>query len=222
MYLKRVLAASLALGLASAWAAEPLTTREELREVFKEQGSAARGARLFEVCTACHGREGNGKADEGIPVIAQQHQRVLAKQLVDYRHAERWDLQMENVAARHKLGPARDLADVAAYVSALQRAPSSGTGDGRHLAVGAQAYARDCASCHGTEGEGNGVTLVPRVAGQHYKYLLRQLHDTLEERRPNMPPPHAQLLSPYGVDELTGIADHLSRLQPSRHVLPRR
>jgi cytochrome c553 len=95
-------------------------------------------------------------------------------------------------------------------------------GDGRQLAAGAQAYARDCSGCHGPEGEGNGVTLVPRLAGQHYRYLLRQLHDTLEERRPNMPPPHIQLLSPYGVDELTGVADYLSRLKPSRRVLPDR
>ena len=221
MKLNCVLLASLVLGLTSAWGAEPLTTKEEMREVFLAQGSAARGAKLFEVCTACHGRDGNGKADGGIPVIAQQHQRVIAKQLVDFRHAERWDLQMEDVAARHKLGPARDLADIAAYVSTLPRGASTGTGDGKQLTLGAQTYARDCAGCHGLEGEGNGVTLVPRVAGQHYRYLLRQLHDTLEERRPNMPPPHLQLLSPYGVDELTGIADHLSRLKPSRHVLTR-
>ena len=63
------------------------------------------------------------------------------------------------------------------------------------------------------------MTLVPRLAGQHYKYVLRQLHDTLEQRRPNMPPPHPQLFDPLQVDQLTGLADYLARLQPARRVL---
>jgi cytochrome c553 len=219
MNLPRVLAASLALGVMSLQAAEPMTTKEELSEVFKQQGSASRGAKLFVACTACHGRDGNGQPQGDVPAIAQQHQRVIAKQLVDYRHSERWDLQMEDVASTHRLGPAREIADLAAYISTLPRDAKEGHGDGRQLQHGEQVYQRDCGGCHGTEGEGNGVTLVPRVAGQHYRYLLRQLHDTVEERRPNMPPPHAQLLSRFAVEDFTGVADYLSRLKPARRVL---
>jgi len=219
MNLPRVLAASLVLGAMSLQAAEPLTTKEELSDVFRHQGSASRGAKLFAACTACHGRDGNGQPQGDVPAIAQQHQRVIAKQLVDYRHSERWDLQMEDVASTHRLGPARDIADLASYISTLPRDAKEGHGDGRQLQHGAQVYLRDCAGCHGTEGEGNGVTLVPRVAGQHYRYLLRQLHDTVEERRPNMPPPHAQLLGRFAVEDLTGVADYLSRLKPARRVL---
>jgi cytochrome c553 len=219
MHPSRALAVSLALGALSLQAAEPVTTKEELADVFRQQGSPARGARLFAACVACHGRDANGQPQGDVPAIAQQHQRVIAKQLVDYRHAERWELQMEDVASRHRLGPARDIADLASYVSTLPREAKEGHGDGRHLQHGAQVYQRDCAGCHGTEGEGNGVTLVPRVAGQHYRYLLRQLHDTVEERRPNMPPPHAQLFGRYAVEDFTGVADFLSRLKPSRRVL---
>ena len=155
-----------------------------------------------------------------VPAIAQQHQRVIAKQLIDYRHAERWDPLMEEVVARHGLSSARDIADVAAYVAAQRRdGARAGTGDGRQVETGARLYSRDCAGCHGADGEGNGVTLVPRLAGQHYKYVLRQLHDTLEQRRPNMPPPHPQLFDPLQVNELTGLADYLARLQPPRRVL---
>ena len=68
MTLSRDILASLALGafaLALALptalrAADPLTTKEELSEVFRQQGSAARGAKLFTACVACHGRDGNG------------------------------------------------------------------------------------------------------------------------------------------------------------------
>lgn len=224
----RVALGIVVLGLASACAgqaAQPAAAaaaavrdaRDELREVFAQQGSAQRGATRYRACIRCHGQDGNGQAEGPVPAIAQQHARVLAKQLIDYRHAERWDLQMEAVTTQHLLGGPRDVADVAAYVSGLPRQGSRGHGDGRHLESGRRQYIKDCLGCHGAEGEGNGVLLAPLLAGQHYGYLLRQFHDTLEERRPNMPPPHPQLLAPLGVDELQGLADHLSRLQPSRH-----
>lgn len=203
-----------------ALAAEPSNAQQELHEVFTLTGNVTRGARLFSTCAPCHGQDGNGQPQGNVPAIAQQHQRVIAKQVVDYRHAERWDLQMEDVATSHRLGSAQDIADVAAYVSSLPRDPMRGQGDGRNLEHGGQVYLRDCSGCHGAEGEGNGVTLVPRLAGQHYRYLLRQLHDTVEQRRPNMPPPHPGLFEKMDVTDFTGVADYLSRLQPSRRVLP--
>jgi cytochrome c553 len=202
-------------------AADPPSARQELTDVFRVAPNLTRGGRLFSACIACHGRDGNGQPQGNVPAIAQQHQRVIAKQLVDYRHAERWDLQMEEVASTHRLGPARDIADLSAYVSSLPRESREASGEGRNLEHGSRVYLRDCAGCHGAEAEGNGVTLVPRLAGQHYRYLLRQLHDTIEERRPNMPPPHPQLFETMAVEDFTGIADYLSRLKPARRVLAR-
>ncbi len=219
-WLALVLMAGSALTAAPIEAADPPTTSQELHEVLTIAPNINHGGRVFAACVACHGRDGNGQAQGDVPIIAQQHAFVIAKQLVDYRHAERWDLQMEAVASTHRLGPARDIADVAAYVAALPRAGDAGLGEGRNVAVGARVYARDCAGCHGADGEGNGVLRVPRLAGQHYRYLLRQLHDTVEERRPNMPPPHPQLFANLGVEEFTGIADYLARLHPARRVLP--
>lgn len=214
------LAAVLLALSAAALGADPPNASQELRAVLRESGSAARGATLFKGCMACHGQDGNGQPGGDVPVIAQQHQRVIAKQLVDYRHAERWDPQMEAVLGSHALATARDIADVAAFISAQRRDTArTGLGDGKQIEAGRSLYARDCAGCHGTDGEGNGVTLVPRLAGQHYRYLLRQLHDTVEQRRPNMPPPHPQLFEPLGVTELTGLADYLARLDPPRRVV---
>jgi cytochrome c553 len=213
-----VLASSLAV---SSQAADPPSARQELTDVFRVTPNLARGGRLFSACISCHGRDGNGQPDGNVPAIAQQHQRVIAKQLVDYRHAERWDLQMEDVASTHRLGPVRDIADLSAYISTLSREAREGSGEGRNVEHGGRVYLRDCAGCHGAEAEGNGVTLVPRLAGQHYRYLLRQLHDTIEERRPNMPPPHPQLFEPMAVDDFTGLAAYLSRLEPARRVLGR-
>jgi cytochrome c553 len=204
---------------APVYAADPPNAQQELREVFKVTPNITHGGHLFVACTPCHGHDGNGQPAGNVPAIAQQHQRVIAKQLVDYRHAERWDLQMEDVASTHRLGPARDIADLAGYISTLPRDAHEGHGDGHNVEHGGQVYLRECSSCHGPEAEGNGVLLVPRLAGQHYRYLIRQLHDTIEERRPNMPPPHPQLFEKFGVEDFTGIADYLSRVKPARHVL---
>jgi cytochrome c553 len=205
------------MGDAPASAAEARDARDELRDVFSRTADARRGATVYRACLRCHGADGNGTPGAQVPVIAQQHTRVLAKQLVDYRHAERWDLQMEAVATQHHLDDTRAIADVAAYVSGLPRTGPRGQGSGASLDAGRRLYAQQCLGCHGAEGEGNGVLLVPLLAGQHYNYLLRQFLDTVEGRRPNMPPPHPQLLSPLGKDQLDGLADHLSRLQPARH-----
>ena len=189
------------------------------RAVFRLEGNINRGQRQFAVCAGCHGADGNGTPQGNVPVIAGQHQRVIIKQLIDYRHSERWDPQMEQVADRHTLKDPQDIADVGGFISSLQRAARQGQGDGANVAHGKSVYLRDCADCHGAEGEGNGVTLVPRLAGQHYRYLLRQLHDTVEERRPNMPPPHRQLFGTMAVEDYTGIADYLSRVVPVRRIV---
>ncbi|MGC4029625.1 MAG: c-type cytochrome [Steroidobacteraceae bacterium] len=191
---------------------------QEFNEAARMQPDLARGAELFRVCVACHGPGGGGTPEGDVPAIAGQHARVIVRQLVDYRHADRWDVRMEEVAGTHNLRQLRDLADVAGWVSRLPVERAPGLGDGSNASAGRTAYQASCAGCHGADGEGNGALLVPRVAGQHYRYLLRQLHDTLEGRRPNMPPPHADLLVGMDVNELTGLADYLSRLRPARQL----
>lgn len=217
-HLGMLLIAATALYAAGSQAASAPSGQDELHAVFRATANPARGARLFGACVECHGPDGNGQPKGDVPVIAEQHQRVIAKQLVDYRHAERWDVRMEAVA-QHRVGPARDIADLAAYISTLPRQAREGNGDGRNVEHGGRLYLSECSSCHGSEGEGNGVLLVPRLAGQHYRYLLRQLHDTIEERRPNMPPPHAQLFEKMAVEDFTGLADYLSRLKPARRIV---
>src|SRR6187455_2605879 len=109
------------------------------------------GARLFETCAECHGKDGGGSADGMIPVIAGQHVSVLVKQLVDFRHDRRWDSRMRGAAKQHELVDAQDLLDVASYASGLPRPGprAGGTGDGARQHEGQVVYYRDCESCHG-------------------------------------------------------------------------
>jgi cytochrome c553 len=170
------------------------------------------GQELFETCAACHGSRGGGVTDGTVPAIAGQHYRVIVKQLVDFRHDQRWDIRMEHFTDRHRLPNPQQLADLAAYVSQMPRTNHPGGADPELLQRGANVYFARCEGCHGPSGQGDDDELVPRLAGQHADYLLRQFYDAVEGRRPNMDGEHARLLEKLDRDELVGIADYLSRL----------
>lgn len=189
-------------------------TEDEYRAVLRATVDLTHGKILFETCARCHGPNGAGQSDGSVPAIAGQHFRVITRQLVDYRHDERWDVRMEHFADFPYLIFAKDVADVAGYISGLERAGPRAAGDGEYLDHGGALYARRCASCHGGHGEGSDSKGYPRLAGQHYPYLVRQLHDALEGRRPNFSRAHVRLLARFDRDDIDGVADYLSRLPP--------
>ncbi len=186
--------------------------QQEFTSVLRCKPDLAHGESLFETCAACHGADGAGASDGSVPAIAAQPVRYLARELIDYRHDQRWDLRMRHFTDVHHLSSTQDVADLAAYMASLKPTRSSGQGSGEYLQYGARVYARLCASCHGAAAEGDARKGDPRLAGQHYEYLLRQLHDAVEGRRPNFPRSHKRLLERLQRPELTGLADYLSRL----------
>ena len=175
-----------------------------------------RGAELYQTCAACHGENGRGTEDGEIPAIAGQHGSVLLKQLTDFRHDQRWNERMKNFTDRHHLTGPQDLTDVAAYVASLPRFPPSakGIGDGTALGDGASLYFQKCERCHGPLGQGDLLRRRPRLAGQHYAYLLRQLQETAAGQRPGMDRAHVDMLKGISMAELRGVADYLSRVSP--------
>jgi len=189
-------------------------SEQEYESILRAKTDATRGESLFTTCARCHGEDGGGARDGSVPAIAGQHFRVIARQLVDYRHDQRWDPRMEHFADVPYLTFAQDVADVAAYISNLEPKGLRVVGDGDAVDRGAGVYASRCASCHGAKGEGNNARAYPRLAGQHYPYLLRQMHDAIEGRRPNFSNAHVRLLSRLDRDELVGMSDYLSRLSP--------
>lgn len=192
----------------------------EFRAAVELEPDRLRGARLFDTCAACHGRDGRGTADGTVPAIAGQHVSVLVKQLVDFRHDRRWDERMQNFASQHHLAGPQELLDVAAYAESLPRWPPQEGGDcsDGDLEQGRVAYHRDCAECHGPLGMGELRRMRPRLAGQHHRYLLQQMDETVAERRPGMDPQHVRLLGALTAEERSAVADYLSRLCP--HLAP--
>ena len=171
------------------------------------------GAQLFERCAACHASDGGGVEDGSVPDIAGQHRSVLVKQVIDYRFARRWDPRMEVIAAEHSLSRPQDIADVTAFIAAMPFRSGAGHGDGNDVAHGQQVYGELCAGCHGREGGGDAAKAVPRLAGQHYEYLRRQLYDAVDRRRPNFSADHVRLLKRFERADFAGVADYLSRLE---------
>ena len=187
---------------------------QEYQSVLSSKADVVHGEQLFDTCAACHGPKGNGVSDGTIPAIAGQQFRVIARQLVNFRHDKRWDERMQHFTSNHHLAGAQDIADVAAYISGMSPTHSLGQGSGEHLERAANFYAQLCAPCHGASAQGDDAKGVPRLAGQHYVYLLRQLDNAAAGLRPDFPHEHVRLDGTIGRPDLTGIADYLSRLGP--------
>jgi cytochrome c553 len=208
-----VLSAGLLLLPAAAVFTMPVVQQEYL-EVMQAHPDPERGSQYFATCAGCHGPKGGGTVSGEFPRIGGQYFPVLARQLVQFRHGLRWDFRMENFAGRHRLPDAQAIADVADYVSRLEDPTPAGIGSGELTAHGADVYFRSCESCHGASGQGDPQRVVPKIGGQHYQYLRRQIHDAVEGRRPGFPAFHVKLLASLEYDDIDGVADYLARIAP--------
>lgn len=195
-----------------AWAAS--TSQQETAQVRRMVPDVERGRELFGICAKCHGPDGEGTVDGRVPRIAGQHASVLQKQIIDYRHDRRWDPLMEHIADDHNLGDAQAIADVTAYVSDLDRkvANGSGPGDSQSLQIAARQYSQLCSSCHAEEGAGDSKRAIPRISGQNYEYLRRQIYDAVDGRRPNFSREHVRLLARLNHEQIMGMSDYLARI----------
>jgi cytochrome c553 len=86
------------------------------------------------------------------------------------------------------------------------------------VAHGEEVYMQRRQSCHGATGEGAAEKIVPRLAGQHYGYLVREMHNAVAGRRPNFSIKHIRLLQKLARDDFVGLADFLSRANPAREA----
>ncbi len=74
---------------------------------------AAGAAKAKEVCSACHGADGNS-ADANFPRLAGQHPDYLAKALRDYKSGDRNNAIMKGFAAALSK---KDIENLSAYFS---------------------------------------------------------------------------------------------------------
>lgn len=186
--------------------------QREFELVLLAKPDVAHGAGLFDTCAACHGPTGGGARDGSVPAIGGQHFKVVARQIVDYRHEKRSDERMEHFANTRHLKDAQEIADVAAYINMLSPAQDLSVAPAESALNGAQVYGRLCASCHGRNAEGDGMRAIPRLANQHYEYLLRQMHEVAEGLRPDYSPEHLLLFNRFDQAQFVAVAAYLARI----------
>lgn len=133
-----------------------------------------------QVCSSCHGPRGES-ISSAFPRLAAQQAAYVDTQLKAFRDRTRAD----PMAQGYMWGMASQLDDaaiksLAAYYAA-QKPVRGQVADAKLAQAGKAIYesgvaganAQPCGTCHGRNGEGNGV--YPRLAGQHAEYLVKQL-----------------------------------------------
>ncbi len=174
--------------------------------------SISSGSRLYAPCVVCHQLNGWGSPDGAIPNLAGQQPRYLERQLALFRSGARVDTAMQVVTAHRTFSDQEDIVALARYLSDLVANPNPVKGSGEHLAVGEELYARICAACHGVAGRGAPGNRVPRIAGQHYPYLRRQIEDAARLHKDLAPPEMTSALRAIRPEERDALADYISRL----------
>ena len=138
-----------------------------------------RGAALFDLCSQCHGEQGQGKELYLAPSIAGMGEWYLTSQLQMFQQGAR-GLHHGDVGGMRMVPMSRylrtedDLKAVSAYVASLPAAVPKPVVHGGDATKGQAAYAL-CASCHGADGKGNQQMNAPRLAGTSDWYLLGAL-----------------------------------------------
>jgi len=157
--------------------------------VFSIEAAAVDFVRIQEIvsdkCQHCHGI--NGRASNIIyPRLAGQHAAYMVKQLKNFRAGEREGTMNEMAAELSD----EEIVALAEYFS--QKPPAKHmVRDKAFSAVGEYIFLKGnkysgvaaCASCHG-EG-GLGTQKLPRLAGQHKRYVSAQLEEFNERKRNN-------------------------------------
>lgn len=149
------------------------------------------------VCSKCHGPDGNG--DSALfPRIGGQQKAYIVRQLKQFRSRARNDAH----ARAYMWGITKPLSDeqieeLANYLSTRNPPKPILADNPDQVARGKDIYNRGipdrevpaCRECHGAEGEGIGE--IPRLASQHRYYIYHQIEDFRGLLRPS-PVMHAQ------------------------------
>ena len=183
-------------------------------EALKLKGDKKNGQEAYEVCGACHLPSGAGRPDGTFPQLAGQHTTVLIKQMADIRAGLRDNPTMYPFAAT--LTDPQELADVSAYIESLCIPTEHGKYEGADAAVqiakGKELYEKQCLECHGKNGEGDKAKFYPVIAGQHYKYLLRQMTEIRDGHRRNANPDMVKVIKNYDDAQLVAISAYQASL----------
>ena len=180
-------------------------------------GDATKGKALSAVCAACHGADGNSTNPDW-PKLAGQGEAYIIKQLHDFRADKRAEASMTPMAKG--IASDEDVLHLAAYFSSQKTKP--GTANKEKVDLGRAIYkggvmesgVAACSACHGPTGLGNWPAKYPKVAGQHAKYIVKQLKNFKSGSRNNDAGKIMRNVALKMTDaEMEAVAEYMSGLQ---------
>jgi cytochrome c553 len=166
------------------------------------------GKAKAERCAACHGADGNS-AVETFPILAGQTARYLYLELRDFHEGARKDPVM---SAQLDGLTKQDFLDLAAYFAAQTPKPIPFQVDPARVERGRKKSEEVlCTMCH--LGGFKGQNEIPRVAGQHPEYVIKQLRDFKARRRTNDAGNMTAVAQTISDEDIVDLAHYLVSLQ---------
>ena len=151
------------------------------------EGNPTAGKSKSLICSGCHTHDGNSKNPK-YPVLAEQGQAYMIKQLLDFKSGARKESHMTPIVEAITLA---DVPDLAAYFSAQKRSPNAAapptatTGQQIFLNGKSDHTVESCSGCHGDDAKGNAALKFPSLAGQHADYIAKTLKEFRSGTRNN-------------------------------------
>jgi len=168
---------------------------------------AAAGKAKAAVCAACHGEDGNSTIPT-YPILAGQNARYIYLQLRDFNKKRRQDPLMSPMAANLS---SKDMLDLAAYFSMQKPTQQNAKGDAAKIDEGRKiADAALCPMCH--LGGFSGQNEIPRVAGQHYDYIKKQLLAFKARERTNDAGSMTAYMNDVTAEQIEALASYIASL----------
>ncbi|WP_419796872.1 MAG: c-type cytochrome [Terasakiella sp.] len=166
-----------------------------------------------EKCHLCHGTEGESSSAI-YPRLAAQHEEYIAKQLADFQAGRRTGTMNEMA---QDLTP-DEMVALGKYFAAKPPL-SHRVRDEEFAAVGQYLYMNGnkysgvtaCKTCHGNEGKG--TQKLPRLAGQHKRYLADQLTEFHNRNRTNDNAVMHSIASKLTEMEIQALATYISGMK---------
>ena len=168
-------------------------------------------------CAACHGLDGNSTSPK-YPNLAGQQKEYFVAQVKAFRNKTRTDpdahAEMWAVGATLDDATALKLAEYFASQKPAPRKPR----DRQLAAKGKVIYERGissknvpaCVFCHGQNGQG--ISMFPRLAGQHAEYLVKQIRVFHTDSRPNLATLMKSVVEQLSEEEAAQVAVYLQGL----------
>ena len=174
---------------------------------FPASAQPAKAPPKAEQCVACHGPQGNSTSGD-FPILAGQTFRYLYLQLRDFQEGRRKDPLMTPQVE----GLTRDeVTELAQYFAAQKARPNGFKADPARVARGAKKSDEVlCPMCH--LGEFSGQNEIPRVAGQQYDYVVKQLRAFKARTRTNDAGNMTAVARTLSDEDILDLANYIANL----------